>query len=308
MISYNEETTKEFTAYQILFFKRFNLDVNKYSDQNGRMKIKFEDLAFIMESVAYNAPFENLEVIYGKYKDHVTRETVEDKILVRYSGGLCYQMNTMFYYFLLDCGFNVRMVRASVLNAETLTKRLPHGHVANVIIHQNKSYLIEVGYGNFHAMQPIPINEFTYDNSNNNNNNNTILEQVQSITGQYRTYKKKTHLGSYILEKRRNDDFIVESDKHWNLAYSYYMEDPIQLDQVDQIQNIVLEDQTFAFNKRIMVCQLIKAIGQVVLTAESLTITTFNGEKSKVSFEQNSDTFHQYLLKYFNIILHKLFI
>ncbi|MBJ3143753.1 arylamine N-acetyltransferase, partial [Salmonella enterica subsp. enterica serovar Derby] len=48
---------------------------------------------------AHTIPFENLDVIASN-TNTITMENLQNKILSRSRGGLCYELNTLFYYFL----------------------------------------------------------------------------------------------------------------------------------------------------------------------------------------------------------------
>ena len=41
-------------------------------------------------------------------------ENLQDKILSTSRGGLCYELNTLLYYFLKDCGYDVQLALGTV--------------------------------------------------------------------------------------------------------------------------------------------------------------------------------------------------
>lgn len=79
------------------------------------------------------------------------------------------------YYFLKDCGFDVHLVSGTVYHAASNTWAVDSGHVATVLKHNNKLYLIEVGFGSYLPISPVPFSG----------------EAVHSVTGDYRIRKKQ---------------------------------------------------------------------------------------------------------------------
>src|SRR4051794_7610005 len=76
-------------------------------------EMTFEKLDYILEKTATMIPFENLSVINAS-AEKINKENIMDKVLVRNEGGLCYELNTTLYFFLLENGFNVELVRGVV--------------------------------------------------------------------------------------------------------------------------------------------------------------------------------------------------
>ncbi|WP_436664397.1 arylamine N-acetyltransferase [Alicyclobacillus acidoterrestris] len=69
--------------------------------------VTFENLDMILEKTARTIPFENLCIMENRTTD-ITPDNLIDKILKRNEGGLCYELNTIFYLFLIENGFNAR--------------------------------------------------------------------------------------------------------------------------------------------------------------------------------------------------------
>ncbi|MRB43288.1 hypothetical protein GH863_31370 [Bacillus thuringiensis] len=51
-------------------------------------------------------PHENIDSLEGNMQEF-SREAIEEKLLLKNRGGLCYEINSLLYYILRDCGFNV---------------------------------------------------------------------------------------------------------------------------------------------------------------------------------------------------------
>lgn len=48
-----------------------------------------------------------------------SRENIEEKLLLKNRGGLCYEINSLLYYFLCDCGFNVYRIAGTLYDPKT---------------------------------------------------------------------------------------------------------------------------------------------------------------------------------------------
>lgn len=78
------------TSLQHKLFTRLNLA--------NRTEVKFEELNTILFTFAHTIPFENLDVIANN-TNTITMENLQNKILSRSRGGLCYELNTLFITF-----------------------------------------------------------------------------------------------------------------------------------------------------------------------------------------------------------------
>ncbi len=55
-------------------------------------------------------------------------KNLQDKILNGSRGGLCYELNTFFYYFLKDCGYDVQLALGTVYKNDRNAWALENGH------------------------------------------------------------------------------------------------------------------------------------------------------------------------------------
>ncbi|MDM5155664.1 arylamine N-acetyltransferase [Bacillus sp. DX1.1] len=255
------------TELQKYFFARLNL--------KEKESIAFEDLSELLISMAQAVPFENLDIVKGNVKA-ISKENLQEKILINQRGGLCYELNPIMYYFLKDCCFDVHLVSGTVYDSASETWAVDEGHVATVLIHNNELYLIEVGFGSFLPLIPVPFTG----------------EVVHSVTGDYRIRKETTEKGTYILEMRKNNDFLdVASSEEWKLGYAFDIE-KIDEQKLNQAQKIIVEHERSPFNKVPIVVKLTDD-GHVSLTKDSFTRTK-NGEKSKelITEQQYTELLH----------------
>ncbi|EGC39837.1 hypothetical protein DICPUDRAFT_19832, partial [Dictyostelium purpureum] len=191
--------------FQIQVYKRINIE--------SILNFRFEDIPNIMESCCKTFSFENLEIIQGKH-GLVTKESIYNQLLIEKNGGLCFKLNSLLYYFLLDYGFNVFMVAGTVVCGPT-PNRAPGCHVAVVMIHDNKKYFLDIGFGVYTAIKPVLI-------SDGENENDCIVSK--SKNGLFRIIKEKNqsilHTGetknyTHTLQFKKDNNYVIEKFREW---------------------------------------------------------------------------------------------
>ncbi|MGN5652065.1 arylamine N-acetyltransferase family protein [Bacillus sp. Brlt_9] len=240
------------TSLQHKMFTRLNLA--------NRTEVKFEELNTILFAFAHTIPFENLEVI-ARNANTITTENLQNKILTTSRGGLCYELNTLFYYFLQDCGYDVQLALGTVYKNDINAWALEDGHITIILNHDNVRYLIDVGIASLVPLIPVP---FTGDS-------------VSSKNGTYRVKKRDTSKGNYVLERK-------DTDGEWKVCHAFYNR-IIDEAVVNDVQRRVIEDEKSIFNKGPIAVKLTES-GHVSLTNTSLTEIIY-GEKVKREITEN---------------------
>jgi N-hydroxyarylamine O-acetyltransferase len=225
--------------------------------------ISFDMLDQILEKIAYNIPFENTGIIFGNsYK--ITKESLANKILVRNEGGLCYELNPLLYFFLIENGFHASLVRGMVFNQPSQTWS-PTGrtHAAILLSYEKQNYLIDTGFGVKLPLKPVPLNG----------------QAVRSANGEFRM--EPTNSGEYRLVMRLNQD------NDWNIGYCIDTRHPVRdLTELDEIQEIIRVHSDSAFNKRPLIAMLTNR-GSNTLTDSSFTQMA-NGSAIKEAVDDQS--------------------
>ncbi|EEK83912.1 N-hydroxyarylamine O-acetyltransferase [Bacillus cereus ATCC 4342] len=219
-----------------------------------RTEVKFEELNTILFAFAHTIPFENLDVISCN-TNAITMENLQDKILTRSRGGLCYELNTLFYYFLKDCGYDVRLALGTVYKNDIKAWALEDGHITIILHYDNVRYVIDVGVASLVPLVPVPFTG----------------ESVSSKNGTYRVRRKDTSKGNYVLERK-------DTDGEWKVCHAFYNR-IIDEAVVNDVQKRVVEDEKSIFNKGPIAVKLTES-GHVSLTNTSLT-EMIHGEKAK---------------------------
>ncbi|RHW34003.1 arylamine N-acetyltransferase [Lysinibacillus yapensis] len=225
-----------------LFRKRIGFPENEV--------ITFETLEIILEKSAKAIPFENLCIIDNK-KREITTENLTNKILEKNEGGLCYELNSIFYLFLIENGFNAALARGVVYNhAAQSYLTLGRTHVTILITHNNEKYLIDTGFGGNLPLKPVPLNG----------------EAVTSDNGEFRIKKVNSEHGDYILEMK-----LKHKDTEWKIGYAFDSRKPIyDISEFNEIQTVIAEHPESSFNKHPLITRLTDE-GNVTLTNTSFT-------------------------------------
>jgi len=234
-----------------LFRKRIGLPENE--------AITFESLDNILENTAKNVPFENLRVI-GKTAKAITKENLVDKILVNHEGGLCYELNPLFYLFLLENGFQAVLARGIVYNHEQ--QRYPAAgrtHITILLTHEGQTYVVDTGFGGNVPLKPVPLTG----------------ETVASANGEFRIKREDTEYGDYLFEMK-----LKYKDTDWKLGYAFDSRHPItDVTGCNVVQEIIVEHSESPFNKSPLITKRTDR-GSVTLTETSLTQWE-NGQMTK---------------------------
>ncbi|HDR7794753.1 TPA: arylamine N-acetyltransferase [Bacillus luti] len=234
------------TSLQHKLFTRLNLA--------KRTEVKFGELDTILFAFAHTIPFENLDVIASN-TNTITMENLQDKILTRFRGGLCYELNTLLYYFLKDCGYDVQLALGTVYKNDINAWALEDGHITIILNYDNVRYVIDVGIASLVPLVPV---SFTG-------------EPVSSKNGMYRVRRKDTSKGNYVLERK-------DTNGEWKVCHAFYNR-IIDEAVVNDVQKRVVEDEKSIFNKGPIAVKLTES-GHVSLTNTSFT-EIVHGEKTK---------------------------
>ncbi|MBJ8187119.1 arylamine N-acetyltransferase [Bacillus cereus] len=255
------------TDFQKQFFARLNIEEKE--------TVSFEGLPSIMYAMSQSVPFENLNILENNFTE-ISKENLEQKILLNNRGGLCYELNPTMYYFLKDSKFDVHLVSGTVYNNANSIWAVDSGHIATVLKYHNELYLIEVGFGSYLPLAPVPFSG----------------EVVHSVTGDYRIRKETTEKSNYILEMRKNNEFLDQSSTNdWTVGYAFHLEE-VNVEKANAAQKIIVEHEGSPFNKVPLIVKLTEN-GHASLTKDSLTIAK-NGKKTKetVTEEQYKNLLH----------------
>ncbi|WP_439876220.1 arylamine N-acetyltransferase family protein [Bacillus mycoides] len=240
------------TSLQDQLFTRLNLEKGT--------EVKFEELSSILFAFAHTIPFENLDVIAGN-TNTISMENLQEKILTRSRGGLCYELNTLFYYFLKASGYDVQLALGTVYKNDINAWALEDGHITIILNYDNVLYLIDVGIASLVPLVPVPFTG----------------EPVSSKNGSYRVRRKDTSKGNYVLER-------IDANGEWTVCHAFYNR-IIDESVVNDVQKRVIEDEKSIFNKGPIAVKLTD-FSHISLTNTSITEINC-GQKTKREITEN---------------------
>ena len=90
---------------------------------------------------------------------NISKNNLIEKLLIQKRGGLCYELNSLLYYFLMDCGFQVYKVAGTVYDLYDNKWKPDDGHVIIILHHNNKDYVIDAGFASHLPLHPVLLTE-----------------------------------------------------------------------------------------------------------------------------------------------------
>ncbi|WP_018755929.1 arylamine N-acetyltransferase family protein [Paenibacillus terrigena] len=214
------------------------------------VEITFDLLDQILVSAAKTIPFENFCIV--KHRPYpISRESLIRKILIHQEGGLCYELNMLLNFFLIEHGFHMTPMRGIVFNHETQTY-LPIGrtHVTLLMTHEHQSYVIDTGFGGNLPLTPVPLTG----------------ETVTSGNGEFRITPGDGEHGNYVLEMK-----MKHKHTDWRIGYAFDTQQLItNLSELNTVQQIISEHPDSRFNRYPLITRRTDQ-GQITLTGTSFT-------------------------------------
>eukprot|EP01038_Epipyxis_sp_PR26KG_P011011 gene11011-14788_t len=106
---------------------------------------------------SFSIPFENINILL-RQPIHTNPSQVEEKIVSGVRGGYCFEQNNLLLYILRSLGYNVKPLMARV-RWNRLSNEISTGltHLVLMVNLDEKSYLVDVGFGSFGTTHPLDI-------------------------------------------------------------------------------------------------------------------------------------------------------
>lgn len=228
--------------------------------------ITMDSLHELLEKTAWTFPFENSRVLNDTTRP-LTKENLIQKLLVENEGGLCYELNPLLYFFLLENGFDVRMVRGEVfVEAKQDWTNLGRTHVAIILQYKGQSWLVDTGFGGNLPLRPVPFTG----------------ETVNSGNGEFRVKQSDSKYGNYRLEMK-----LRHKQSDWHIGYAFDTNRPVnKVPELEEVQDIIKHHDQSPFNKNPLAVQL-TVDGSKTLTDSSYT-EWIHGKKEKREIDKRA--------------------
>ncbi|HYK72034.1 MAG TPA: arylamine N-acetyltransferase [Pseudoneobacillus sp.] len=239
--------------------------------------VNFEKLDRVLEKTATAIPFENLCVISNTVAD-ITQENLIQKILLRNEGGLCYELNTILYYFLKENGLDVNLARAIVFeHANQDYAAVGRTHVIILLNQHDQTFVVDTGFGGNLPLKPVPLSG----------------EVVTSFNGEFRIRQEESAHGNYVLEMK-----LKHKDTDWKNGYAFHSQQlVIDIAEMNEVQKVITESTNSPFNKAPLMTRLTES-GSQTLTSTSFT-QWINGQIIKEDIAEKQ--FKELAKKHFEI-------
>ncbi|MFA7467896.1 MAG: arylamine N-acetyltransferase [Desulfotomaculaceae bacterium] len=237
----------------------------------GDPAVDLQTLKALHKCHIFNVPFENLDIHFGK-PIYLNVAYLWEKIIERNRGGICYELNALFYTLLKKLGFKAKMISGRVLGANGKYKE-EFDHMA-IIVDLQQSWLVDVGFGDS-FLEPIRIG----------------LESHQRDSSGF--YKIVRHDQKY-LRLCRSEDGI-----NFNVLYIFTLKSRKLEDYYDMCQFHQTSPESLFTQKRL--CTMPKANGRVTFKDLKI-IETVNGIKTKQVIA-NNEQFLKLLKQHFGICI-----
>jgi N-hydroxyarylamine O-acetyltransferase len=254
------------TNVNSLFRKRIGLQED--------LEITLDMLDELLERTALAIPFENICVI-AKNGNSINKENLVDKVLIKNEGGLCYELNTLLYYFLLENGFKVSLARGVVFDHQRqVFGEIGRTHVTILLNDHGRTYIVDTGFGGNLPLRPVPLTG----------------ETVSSFNGDFRVQKHESEHGDYVLEMK-----LKHKDTEWRIGYAFHSERLVgDVNEMNEVQKIITESPLATLNKGLLITRL-TSNGNITLTDTSLT-KWIDGQtiKEEIKPEQFNELAKQY--------------
>jgi N-hydroxyarylamine O-acetyltransferase len=212
--------------------------------------ITFENLHLVLEKIAKTIPFENM-CIMEKQTAEISKDNLTEKILKQNEGGLCYELNTILYLFLIDNGFNTSQIRGATFDQVNQRWSLVgKTHVFNLVLHEDQLFIVDTGFGGNLPLKPVPLSGKT----------------VSSQNGEFRVVQEDSEHGDLILYIK-----LKHKDQEWKKGYAFDSTSRIkEISEINEIQHTIVDHPSSPFNKKPIITKITDK-GNITLTETTFT-------------------------------------
>ncbi|MDF0606246.1 arylamine N-acetyltransferase [Neisseriaceae bacterium TC5R-5] len=230
------------------FFQRIKLDA-----------VMSWNLAVINKIIAHSQqslPFDNLSVLYSP-EVPLTAASIREKIIINGKGGLCYELNPLLHSVMQQSGINITLMTATVYdNVQNNWFAFQDTHVFNILNHDGKQYLLDIGFGLKSPRVMVALNG----------------DIVKFKDTEYQI----THdsLFYYFNFKKSND-------LAWSIGYRFTMDyKSISMASLEKIRKIITFESVSPFNKTPLIA-IFTADGSRLLTNSSYTVIKASSKRKR---------------------------
>lgn len=228
--------------------------------------LEFESLEAVLEKTAKAIPFENLCILENRTAD-ITKENLVNKIMLRNEGGLCYELNTILFLFLLENGFKISLIRGVTYDQKNERwNNIGKTHVANVITFNDQLFIVDTGFGGNLPLKPVPLTG----------------EVVISANGEFRVEQTDSEHGGFIFYMK-----LKHKDEDWKKGYAFNSKEIVgDIKELNEVQKIIVEHPESPFNKKPLVTILTNHGNRILTENSFIEWVDGNVERKEISEDQ----------------------
>ncbi|WP_217586169.1 arylamine N-acetyltransferase family protein [Lentibacillus saliphilus] len=225
----------------------------------------FERLACVQRVFANTFKFENLDVLLG-HDAPLTEATLENDILLKKRGGLCYELNSTLFLVLQSLGFDVTLAAATVWSDSGWI--IDRTHTIVLFFQGNDMYLLDSGSGSNLSLQPLKLDG----------------PSVSAPSGVFRLRTEKTERGSIVSEKKTADG--------WMLRYAFHPV-PVAFDDINRVKTMIHTHPDSPFTNSLLIAKTFSA-GTISITEERMSKKWINAQglverEKRIDFASHTD-------------------
>ncbi|WP_026696127.1 arylamine N-acetyltransferase family protein [Peribacillus kribbensis] len=237
-----------------------------------RETLTFDKLKLVLKKTAQTIPFENT-CIMSQMTAPITKESLTKKIIDQKEGGLCYELNAILYFFLMENEFHVSMIRGIIFDPRQETwSSTGKTHAAILLNHKGTKYLVDTGFGGNLPLVPIPLTG----------------EVMKTPTGEFKAVKKETEYGDYQLKMK-----LKYKHTEFQTGYAFNSQETFtEMIPLTEIQEIILKNPESPFNKQYLITLLTP--GGIDILTPAAFIRRQDGKETK---EEINEAQFKYLAK-----------
>ncbi|PHG52896.1 arylamine N-acetyltransferase family protein [Bacillus wiedmannii] len=238
------------------------MNINQYLDRIQAVKkdnLNLDYLSHLQKQHVLNVHFENLDILSKKPLSLLIEDLYQKMVIVQ-RGGVCYELNGLFYHLIKNLGFKPYIMAGTVYVGNEVWAP-ENAHMFIIVPLENKEYLVDVGFGGNSPRLPVPISG----------------EKVVDSDGIYRVKRDETQSMFYLQKK---------TDDEWETQYRF--ESPSNKWNLDIMQPICVLTETSPesmFNKMYFLSRVTEE-GRITLLGNTLIIVK-GKEKTKEKLEEH---------------------
>lgn len=228
-------------------------------------------LNYYLQHFMLTVPFENIDVQNG-IPIKVDIAHLFDKIINNQRGGFCYELNTLFKYYLNQQGYTAESVSATI-HTPAGGRSQPGSHMSTLVTIDDNQYIADVGFGD------LPLKALRVTTIEN-------PDPVIDINGQFRA----------ILMREQNVHLQKLIDDQWQTLYEAELI-PRAIEEFEDNIEYNQSNPNSIFVKQLLITQS-QSFGRATMTFNHLTLTK-QGQKEQQ--DVTKDNYRQLLHDYFGL-------